>query len=295
MHYAEALGHYLTPIMKNVFRLPGSAATALILGSVGGYPIGARTAAQLYENGSLNREQTHHILGFCNNAGPAFVIGVVGTGVFGSTLIGLILYAIHLLSAMLLGVLLRPQALSHQISFKNFEKATIPQVWTSAIAQGAETALRVCGFVLFFSVMSGHLKQVLPNSTWSGLLLGCMELTAGTAELKQAACSPAFRFIAAAFLIGIGGLCVMMQSFSVIQAAGLSGKPLIKGKILHGVLSALLAAAASPLLPLSVPCILTDTALYATAPQQCAVFFVIITAMGVFLKNTSGKLSDHPL
>ena len=53
-------GQWLAPdmagLMASLFRLPGCAGSALLLGLVGGYPIGARTAAELYASGDLTRQ-----------------------------------------------------------------------------------------------------------------------------------------------------------------------------------------------------------------------------------------------
>ena len=86
------LGRLLEPIMVPLFRVNGSCATALALGFVGGYPVGAQTAIQIYQNGQCSRAEAERMLAFCNNSGPAFILGVVGAGVFGSGTAGLLLY-----------------------------------------------------------------------------------------------------------------------------------------------------------------------------------------------------------
>ena len=45
--FGEWLAGPLAPLM-GLYRLPGEAAGALVLGLAGGYPVGARTAAELY-------------------------------------------------------------------------------------------------------------------------------------------------------------------------------------------------------------------------------------------------------
>ena len=45
------LGRLFQPIMAPLFRVNGACACALALGFVGGYPVGARTAITLYQNG----------------------------------------------------------------------------------------------------------------------------------------------------------------------------------------------------------------------------------------------------
>ena len=85
---SELLSALLSPLMRPLFGLSGAGAAALALGLCGGYPVGARTAAELVENGALSQEEGERLLTFCNNAGPGFLLGVCGAGVFSSSRAG---------------------------------------------------------------------------------------------------------------------------------------------------------------------------------------------------------------
>ncbi len=61
--------------MAPLFRAGGACSSALALGFVGGYPVGARTAIALYENGQCSKTEAERLLAFCNNSGPAFILG----------------------------------------------------------------------------------------------------------------------------------------------------------------------------------------------------------------------------
>lgn len=93
----------LTPLfcrpMEALFHLPGSCAPVLLLGAVGGYPVGAKTVSALYQQRLCTREEALGTLRFCNNAGPAFLIGSIGGGLLNDTRLGMRLLFIHLLSA----------------------------------------------------------------------------------------------------------------------------------------------------------------------------------------------------
>ena len=102
---AARLGRPLERCMNVLFRVNGSCAAALVLGLIGGYPVGAKAAADLYRNGRCNESEARRLLGFCNNAGPSFLIGVVGAGIFQSAKLGLLLEGIHIFSALLIGLL----------------------------------------------------------------------------------------------------------------------------------------------------------------------------------------------
>ena len=98
---AEALGRLCAPIMRPLFRMRGVCALPLLAGLLGGYPSGAKTAASLYAQGRITRQEAELLLGFCDNCGPAFLLGCVGAGVLGNPDAGLWLYAVHILSAIL--------------------------------------------------------------------------------------------------------------------------------------------------------------------------------------------------
>ena len=89
------LSRAMAGVMYPLFGVSGAGASALILGLLGGYPVGTRTVAELYGRGEIAREEAEQLLAFCNNSGPGFFLGVCGTAVFGSARAGAYLYLIH--------------------------------------------------------------------------------------------------------------------------------------------------------------------------------------------------------
>jgi len=75
------LSRAMAGVMYPLFGVSGAGASALILGLLGGYPVGARTVAELYGRGEIAREEAEQLLAFCNNSGPGFFLGVCGTAV----------------------------------------------------------------------------------------------------------------------------------------------------------------------------------------------------------------------
>ena len=62
-----------------------------------------RQAIALYENGQCSKTEAERLLAFCNNSGPAFILGVVGTGIFASSRAGLLLYLAHIAASLCVG------------------------------------------------------------------------------------------------------------------------------------------------------------------------------------------------
>ena len=101
---ANGLSHALRGVMRPLFGLSGAGASALTLGLLGGYPVGVRTVIELFTSDALSRKEAERLLGFCNNAGPGFILGMCAGAVFHSPRTGLYLYLVHVSSAVLTGI-----------------------------------------------------------------------------------------------------------------------------------------------------------------------------------------------
>ena len=229
-------------LMTPLFRLPGAAGSALLLGLAGGYPIGARAAADLFAAGALTREEAERLLTFCNNSNPVFLVSVLGSGVFGSARTGLCLWVIHVLSALLTGLLFRsgrttrrsppPPLSASPLSFS--------AAFVSAVRGAAGTMLSVCAFVVFFYTLATPLRT--PGGRTAMAAVGLTELFSLTPLLT----ADRFGFVLASGCAGWGGLSVLAQTAAALDGSGLSLRPCLAGKAVQGLLAAGLAAACAP-------------------------------------------------
>ena len=242
---AEALSRLLSGAMGPLFGVSGNGACALTLGLLGGYPVGARTAAELYRGGAVSRDEAERLLGFCNNSGPGFFLGICGGAVFHSARTGVYLYLIHTVSAVLTGILLRRRgpiprdgraehAVQGMTSFPDAVRDSFLSVWS------------VCGFVVLFAVLLRLVTLLLPtgaaDATWYPALLGFTELTNGVLALKPTRDG----FVLCAVITSFGSLSVHAQTRSVTEEAGLSLRWHRRGKLLQSFLAGILALLLSP-------------------------------------------------
>lgn len=285
----DALARRASPWMIRLFHLPGACASALVLGAIGGYPVGARTAASLCKCGRISQQDAEAALVFCSNAGPAFIFGVMGQKLFGSISAGAAMWGIHLLTALLLGLLFRPPT-QHLCADTVFNVPTSPSVsaFTDAAIHAGKSTASVCVFVLLFCIITTHLKAILPETLVSVFILSSLELAGGTAYLAAAVAPPQLQFVLAAALLGWGGLCVHCQAIPALTDAGLSVGRYLSGKALHGLISGAAACLAAPLLPLQTACVSTELLPFSVWPG------VLLLGLGLLLaKSSSGKKNTH--
>ena len=319
---AGALGRLLEPLMERLFRVSGSCASAVALGFLGGYPVGARTAIELYRKGMCSKTEAQRLLAFCNNSGPAFILGVVGTGVFASSRAGLLLYLAHAAASVCVGLLFRfyrgEERRAAGRSRTQVEAKRFSAAFTGAVGSGLTSVLNICAFVVLFTViirllvlsgvlpvLSGAVGLLLAplgvDQVWvQRLLTGLLEVSTGVSALAgEGALSG--RLTLAAFLLGWAGLSVHCQVLSFLGGSGLSPRTYLVGKFLHGLLAALFTAGLSRVLPLgSVPAILAgQVADLASVDFQTALTWSTVWAWLAFLLFlgvalwTGGKKSGH--
>ncbi|MBE6996332.1 MAG: sporulation protein [Ruminococcaceae bacterium] len=241
--FGQWLSPCLSGLMTPLFRLPGTAGSALVLGLVGGYPIGASTAGALYRQGLLTRNEAERLLTFCNNSNPVFLISVLGAGVFGSVRTGVWLWLLHLLSALLTGLLLRGRGAKHPRrpppSLPAEPPAAFSSAFVGAVRGAAEGMLSICAFVVLFYVLVSPVRGL--GGVLAPLAAGAVELFSMTPLLTP----DRFGFVLAAAMSGWGGLSVLCQTAAALEGSGLPLRPCVLGKLVQGLLSAALALALS--------------------------------------------------
>ncbi len=322
--FAGYLGRLLSPVMGPLFHLPGSCAAVLALGFIGGYPVGARAALTLYQSGQCSKTQCERLLSFCNNSGPAFILGVVGAGVFADSRVGLLLCATHAAASLLVGLLFRfyrwdgkggGEARVSPIAAERFTVA-----FTGAVKGAMTSVLNICAFVVTFTVLlqllmrsglmaalAGLLARLFAplglTDLWAQrLLTGALELSSGVASLTGEG-SLGGRAAMAAFLLGWAGVSVHCQVLSFLGESGLNVRTYIGGKFLHAAFSAALTALLFRVFPLeeTVSAYLTDqvTAIagtdFATA-LSWSVAAAWLVFLGFFLSAlyASARPGRHP-
>lgn len=253
------LGKYFQKIMQKVFNLSGEAVFPIIMGTISGYPTGAKIVSNLRVDRKISKIEGEHLLAFTNNSGPLFILGTIGISIFCNSKIGTILLITHILGSITVGFLFkfwkpnRKFILMKSEITNEKENSNLGTIIINSISNSITTILNIGGFVVLFSVIISILERssilqifstIFSNFGISETIIqsfftGILELTNGIKNLSIVGIKNLNQIIIlSAFLIGFGGFSVVLQVYSIISKTDLSIKPYIVGKILHGFISA---------------------------------------------------------
>lgn len=264
------LGRAVSPFMR-IFSVGKAAGSAFVLGLVSGFPVGAKTAIALYESGQCSKTESERLLSFCNNTGPAFILGSVGIGIFNNRSAGLLLYtaqvAASIITGILFGLFWGENDKKQYIKSVSHPKPPLLDCFLKAIRKGGMGVFNICVFVVFFSVainllfVSGIIPLFssllgaifsplgLDGSFFEHISIGFFEVVSGVRSAGEGGLGAENLALAGAIL-GWAGLSVHCQVLSFLSGSGLSARPYLLGKLIQSVLAAFftyLLAFAAPL------------------------------------------------
>lgn len=210
-------------VMNRVFRLPGHAAAAVVIGLIAGSPGGAMAIWGVHASAGFTKEEIRR-LGCCIcGVSPAFLIMGVGQGMYGSAKLGYILAIIQI--CIQLGALAVMRGKGSRRVLPCAGDAM--QEKNMSIGRAVENVLSICGYMVLFSSVSAVITDLTgPAAGLAVLLMG--DLPTGLANLAGMMVPGKMLMQGAA--IGFGGLCIGMQNLDVLRPLGLGEKEYFAAK-----------------------------------------------------------------
>lgn len=213
---------------------------AYILGSFGGFPVGAVTVTEMTKNGELSKSQSSLLLAACHAPGPMFIIGFVGTELFGNNSAGWkLLASIHIANILffMIALLLLSRTNHSEIRpIQSVGKSTgMPLL--DAIKESSTIIILVATTVIFFSSL-GTVLSTIGTAAFSvdigiaqTVALSFLEMTSGVKSATDHFYGlPIFPYLIAA-IISLNGLSIHLQVFIIAKAGNISITPYVFGRI----------------------------------------------------------------
>lgn len=256
------IGRLFSPAARFLFGTSGYGAYVFIMSIFAGYPAGARIVAQLIEEKRITAREGEKILTFSSTSGPLFIIGAVGSGMLKSAAAGYILYASHVLGAVVNGIVLRVFLKKRN----NYNNSVITESLNKPssgdmLSRGIMTSLVTCGFIggyiILFCVINSllnelHFFKILNDSLkYLGflspeainavciLLESSVEITNGSKIISTLSINFDLKLILLSFIIAFSGLSILGQVSSVLNKTKVNMKTYILCKLSHGMFSSI--------------------------------------------------------
>lgn len=244
---AAEMGGWFSRPVRLLFRLPGCAGSAILLGALCGFPVGAKSACEMYEGGSLTKKDCERLIAIANNTGPSFVVEVVGAHFWGSRGMGICIYVAQILSAILIGFAgaRRVPGRSDAADVHHPARRTkgFMECLSESVSTSARAVLSVCGFIVFFAVSAGLISHILIRFHLGGVMpyLGAvLEFSFGAERAAQLG-GTAGAFLAG-FSVGWSGLSIFAQCASFTAPHGIGLRRTAVCKCVQGILVGAAAA-----------------------------------------------------
>lgn len=234
---AEVIAKPLHKASLLLFKLPYPALSAILLAAVGGYPIGARCAAMLYEEGRLSGSDAEKTAFIAVCAGPGFLINFVGRGLLGSPEAGtLLLFAqitATVLTGMIVGRVIKSESLS---SIPKGHPKKGGNLLISSVSDASRATFQMCSMVVICAALIEVIAVVSPSHVLTDIASAAVEITTGCGML----CGR-YPLTLIAFFVGFGGISVHLQIY-----AGCGRLTIRKGlfflfRVVQGIITAVAA------------------------------------------------------
>lgn len=211
-----------------------------------GYPMGAKVTADFISGSRVSADQGKHILSYSMVTGPAFILFTVGSFI-GSTKAAVIIAFSHYAAALLNGFLYgdHDRLIIGQYNKKDEKNSDMLGDFTAAIGEGFRSMAIILAYLMLFTIAANILEHldifsVMKSPAVSSFVKGLFEMTIGTNMVGMCDLSIELKAVLSAFLVSFGGLSVAAQSMSMLSGCGIGMAEIIKIKITHGIIAAII-------------------------------------------------------
>lgn len=107
------------------------------------------------------------------------------------------------------------------------------QIIDAGIIHGFETLIKICGYIILFSIFCEMLQTLPFPAHWFSLAAtGFLEVTNGVALLSTSACTRQIKSLLAVLFLSWGGLSGIFQVSSILHQTGISLRNYVLQKII---------------------------------------------------------------
>ena len=235
--FAQKIGKILNHTLLRFLRISDSGCYCLLTGFLFGFPMGAKTTADMLTKEALTHKEAEYLLSFINCLGPMYTLNLIHK-----------LFPVHNVLTLLFGVYGLPLFYGFFLRYTLHRKTDFSTKTSSIIhthhiplidalyecvPKCGRSILMLGGYMVLFQVSFLTLEHVLSSiNVVTNACYPLLEITGGFFLLSQE--TPLSWIL---FYTTFGGACCMIQTYSFLKPAGLP----IRIYLLHKTILAVIA------------------------------------------------------
>ena len=274
---------FLKKFTRKTFKTDIDGFLIFIFSLIGGYPIGAKLLNEACEENKLSAKNGGKMLNFCINAGPAFIVSAIGTGILRSKKLGFILLFSHILSSFIIFLFYRLRNTDFAFS-KTTKKSSpnIADIFVLAVTKSSGVALNICSFVILFSAVTAYIEFYSQKIQFLKPVLFLIEVTFSVTKTNN--------IYLISFLLGFGGICVWFQIFSLTKTLRINPLVFSLIRIIHGLLSSILTYSILKIFPINIPVFSNNRfILFTSSVSSTELSIALLVLSSVFLISLTNR------
>lgn len=250
------------PLFKRLFAVSKNGCYPIVMGLMSGFPIGAKTSADMVNSGKISKSEGQYLMSLCNNASITYISSYIVISTLKIPSLQYPILAIIFISTFLSSFLskkiyhLKWESNSNSSQNSNTTKETketkkkkpfdFHDVFDLSIMDGFEVITKVGGYIILFSIIA-HIIILITSADYLTLppilsesikylrllLVGTLEITTGTYLIGISKLTLPTKLILITMITSFGGLSSLAQTYSVINQSNLSIKLYIKTKLMN--------------------------------------------------------------
>ena len=218
----DILANVLGKPFSYIFGVSKSSCFSIVTGFLCGYPMGAKTAADLVRKNYISKNEGEYLLSFCNNGSPVFIINFIVWKTLKRNDLILPTMTILMISPVIISFLTRR---FYKFDKRPGKKKNYAVKWDfgeidEAIMNGFEIMVKVGGYIMLFSVLLILCGKIENTSAFYSVLLSSLEMTNGLHMLGSKELAFEIKYPAVLALASFGGWCSIAQTKCVVQNSG---------------------------------------------------------------------------
>lgn len=256
------LGHMLTIPFKKIYKYNKYGKYAIFMGFLCGFPMGAKIVSELYDSGKIDKEEAHSLLGFCNNIGPAYFLGIIFPildelnyknkipfllGMYGIPAI----YGIYLSNIYNkrnknnLPVIDKENknstnnaCYSKIFSNSNYTFKHFPAILKKACLDNTQSIILLGGYITFINAFRIFIDFIPFSTDAKAILSSFLEIMGGVQTIYTSSLLPDFKVFWIMTALCFSGISCFLQTSCFLEKTGLSTLEYIKHKLIITFISA---------------------------------------------------------